>query len=225
MRALLERSGLARAGVALLAIGAVLVLARAAEAGGDLGLRRDTFWPEPSAALGLVEPQAAEAPRRHRHARRIWAASRSRPLRITLARDGAHGWRHGRIAAGTHAHPGPSNLAHSARLARSARPTRSASARPAAEPPVVFPPMIVLPKPARPALVTIFQDRTLREGDAVMMADGIHVFHGRGEWPHRPRDFVRLTFAAALDWHLRRTLDTLDRNPPTRWSSTESAAG
>ncbi len=208
MRALLERSRPARAAVALLALAAVLGLAHAASAGGDLGLRRDSLWPEPQPAVQLVDvpvPSREPVPARHRHARRIWAASRSRPLRVALARH-----RH-RIRAADRRRAGPRNLvAHFA---------------PFALPQVVFPKPIVLPKPPRPALVSIFQDRTLRDGDAVMMADGIHVFHRAGAWPYRPQDFVRLTFAAALDWHLRQTLDVLDRNPPTRWTSLVSAAG
>ena len=226
MRALLERSRSARVAVALVALGAVLLLVRAAEAGGDLGLRRDTLWPEPQPALQLVDVPAA-APitaHRHRRARRIWAASRSRPLRITLARNLARNF----------ARSLARNLArrsHRIRVAVGVLPRSSrfrsmvARARPDGEPQVLFPSLIVLPKPPRPALVSIYQDRTLRDGDAVMMADGIHVFHGLGEWPHQPRDFVRLTFVAALDWRLRETLDVLDRNPPTRWSSVGSSAG
>ncbi|RYC33772.1 hypothetical protein D3273_00510 [Lichenibacterium minor] len=204
MRALLERSRSARTAVAVLALGAVFGLARAATAGDDLGLRRDTLWPEPQPAIRLVDVPAA-SPVRHRHARRIWAASPSRPLRIAVGRH-----RH-RIAV--------------ADVPR-ARARGTVARHPVlVERQAVFPRLIVLPKPARPALVTIYQDRTLRDGDAVMMADGIHVFRGMGAWPHRPHDFVRLTFAAALDWHLRHTLDVLDRNPPTRWSSMGAAAG
>ena len=196
MRALLARSRSARAALVILALGAVLGLAHAAAAGGDLGLRRDTAWSEPQPAIQLVDVPAP-VPVRHRHARRIWAASRSRPLRIALARH-----------------------RHRSRVADVRR--RAPHIRVAAEPQVVFPTPIVLP---RPALVSIYQDRTLRDGDAVMMADGIHVFHGAGQWPYRPRDFVKLTFVAALDWHLRQTLDVLDNNPPARWSSLVSAAG
>ena len=91
--------------------------------------------------------------------------------------------------------------------------------------PVVFLRRIVCRDLPRPALVSIFQDATLRSGDAVMMADGIHVFHGVGAWPLRPRDFVRLPLAASLDWHLRQSLNDLDRNPPTRWTSMETTSG
>ncbi len=208
MRALLERSRSARGAVALLALAAVLGLAHAASAGDDLGLRRVSLWPEPQPAVLLVDvpaPATGPVPARHRHARRIWAASRSRPLRIALAHH-----RHG-IRAADRRRAGPRGV-----LARFV---------PAALPQVVFPKPIVLPKPQRPTLVSIYQDRTLRDGDAVMMADGIHVFRRAGPWPYRPQDFVRLTFAAALDWHLRQTLGVLDRNPPTRWTSFVSAAG
>ena len=205
MRAVLERSPAARAAVLAVATIAGLALAHAASAGDDLGLRRATFWPAPQAAAALVDIPVAAAPRR-RHARRIWAASRMRPLRIAL-RDPFRAAR------------------HAAFLSRH-RPVRLlARLRPAAEPQVIFPKLIVLPKPPRPALVSIYQDRTLRTGDAVMMADGIHVFHGTGVWPHRPRDFAPLTSVAMLDWRLRQTLNDLDRNPPTRWSSMGSTAG
>ena len=202
MRALLERSRCARVAVAFLALGAVLGLVRGAAADGDLGLRRDTLWPE---AQPIVQTVDAPVPAHHRRARRIWAASRSRPLRVALAR---------------HRHPTRVAQRHSATPRVSL-----ARLRPAVEPAVVFPKLIVLPKPPRPALVSIYQDRTLRTGDAVMMADGIHVFRGVGQGPYRPRDFVRLAFVAALDWHLRQTLDALDKNPPTRWSSAGTTAG
>lgn len=204
MRALLERSRSARAAVALLALGAVLGLVRGAAADGDLGLRRDTLWPDAQPAVQLVDA-AVPVPAHHRRARRIWAASRSRPLRVALAR---------------HRHPTQVAQRH-----RAAPRVSLARLKPAAEPAVVFPKLIVLPKPPRPALVSIYEDRTLRTGDAVMMADGIHVFRGVGQGPYRPRDFVRLAFVAALDWHLRQTLDALDKNPPTRWSSVGASAG
>lgn len=202
MRALLERSLSARAVVAVLALGAVLGLVHAASADGDLGLRRDTRWPEQQVAVQLVD---LPVPAHRRHARRIWAASRARPLRIALAR-----------------HRHRSHVADRRRMGPRPPLARFASV---VEPRVVFPKLIVLPKPPRPALVSIYQDRTLRDGDAVMMTDGIHVFHAAERWPYRPRDFVRLTSMAALDWHLRQTLDALDKNPPTRWTSLVPAAG
>lgn len=79
--------------------------------------------------------------------------------------------------------------------------------------------LLSLPVPAKPAIVSLYEDRTLRNGDAVMLADGIHVFRGDIAGLHRPRDFVRLQLAASLGWKLRQTLNDLDRNPPTRWTS------
>ena len=204
MLASFERSRLACAAVVLSGLGFVLTLVHGAAATGDAEFRRTMLWPDPPPALRLIEDPVA-SPVRHRHARRIWAAAASRPLRIGLDRR----MKRSRWAP-----------VHRARDIAS-----TAIARAAAEPQVVFPRLIVLPKPPRPALVSIYQDRTLRTGDAVMMADGIHVFRGVGAGPHRPGDFVRLTFVAALDWHLRRTLDVLDRNPPTRWSSAAFPAG
>ncbi len=205
MRALLLRSRSARCLVVVAAAAAVLALVHAAAAGDDLGLRRAEFWPEQLwRALGT--PAAAEAapvaPPHRRGARRIWAAARSRPLRIALDRR-----RHGtRLAGRSHG----------------ALPVRLAGLRPGVRPPVAASKILVLPKPPRPALVSIYEDHTLRTGDAVMMADGIHVFHDVGVWPYRPKDFVRLPLAAALDWHLRQTLNDLDKNPPTRWTAIPS---
>ena len=81
------------------------------------------------------------------------------------------------------------------------------------------PRLLSLPVPTRPAIVSIFEDRTLRNGDAVMLVDGIHVFRGDIAGLHRPHDFVRLQLVASLGWKLRQTLNDLDRNPPTRWTS------
>ena len=204
MRARLAVSASTRSGLVLAASGIVaslmLALAHTAAAGDDLGIRRSEFWPWPDGATLSLPMPVMPAPIRH-HARRIWAASHARPLRIALGRRSP-----ARVAT-------RSGRAHLARLSS-----------PVPQPPVVFPRRI-LQEPPRPVLVSIFQDATLRNGDAVMMADGIHVFHGVGAWPYRPRDFVRLPLAASLDWHLRQTLNDLDRNPPTRWTSMETTSG
>ena len=205
MRALLERSRPARAIVVVLAASVVLGLARAATAENDFGFRHALLWPEQQPVVQAIDTPTSVAPH-PRRARRIWAASRMRPLRITLARR-----RHHVLVA----------EAHRGRRAQ----FRAAGVRPVVRSQVSSTKLIVLPVPPRPALVTLYEDRTLRDGDAVMLADGIHVFRGTRQWPHRPDDFVRLTFAAALDWHFRQTLDVLDRNPPTRWSSMGSTAG
>ena len=82
--------------------------------------------------------------------------------------------------------------------------------------------LLSLPIPKKPAIVSLYEDLTLRNGDAVMLADGIHVFRGDNASLHRPRDFVRLQLVASLGWKLRQTLNDLDRNPPTRWTSLTS---
>ena len=81
------------------------------------------------------------------------------------------------------------------------------------------PRLLNLPVPKKPAIVSLYEDRTLRNGDAVMLADGIHIFRGDIAGLHRPGDFVRLQLVASLGWKMRQTLSDLDRNPPTRWTS------
>ncbi len=44
--------------------------------------------------------------------------------------------------------------------------------------------------------VTIYNDRTLRRGDAVMTAQGLRVFRGSGRFPYHPSDFVALADAS-----------------------------
>lgn len=105
---------------------------------------------------------------------------------------------------------------HRTRQARAARRVRLARAAA---------PLLVLPRPARPALVSIFEDRTLRDGDAVMLADGIHLFRGGRSWPHRAGDFVRLRSVATLGWTLRQTLADLDAAPPDLWPAFRTGAG
>ena len=204
MRLSFQRSRALRGGLVALSCLAVLGLVQTAAADDLLGLRGLPFFPDaffgtPGPAPSAAPPEAA-APRRA--ARRIWASSRARPLRIRLDRER----RRGR----------PATRRYEARRAAgpSARQARAAPPRP-----------LVLPKPDRPALVTIFQDRTLRDGDAVMMADGIRLFHGGATWPHQRADFVRLQFATNLGWSLRHTLADIDSAPPTRWSGLRSMAG
>lgn len=210
MPALLERSVAARCAVVFACGLAIVGLAQAAVAGDDLGLRRIAFWPEQLfAPTPVAAPPAAAAVAvvRHRGPRRIWAADRTRPLRISLAR----GRRRTRLALHR----------------RALRQTRMAdgAGRAGSSRWPVSPKLLMLPKPDRPALVSIYQDRTLRDGDAVMMADGVHMFRGAAAWPHRGSDFVRLQSAASLGWSLRHTLSDLDRAPPDRWSTFGTTAG
>lgn len=201
----IQRSRALRGALVALSCLAVLGLVQTAAADDVLGLRGLPFFPDaffgaPAAAPPAATPEAS-APR-HRSARRIWAASRARPLRIRLDRDR----RHARLPT----------RRHEARRAAMA-PSRQARAVPARWP--------VLPKPDRPAVVTVYQDRTLRDGDAVMMADGIRLYHGGATWPHQRADFVRLQFATNLGWSLRHTLADIDSAPPTRWSDLRATAG
>ena len=204
MRLPFQRSRACRGALVVLSCLVVLGLVQTADAGDMLGLRGLPFLSD--AFFGTPEPAPAvvpiEASTRRRAVRRIWASSRARPLRIRLDRERRS--------------PRFETRRHAARRGGAA-PVRQARATP--------PRLLVLPKPDRPALVTIYQDRTLRDGDAVMMVDGIRLFHGGATWPHRRADFVRLQFATNLGWSLRHTLADIDSAPPTRWSGLRSTAG
>lgn len=67
--------------------------------------------------------------------------------------------------------------------------------------------------PGKSAKVSIFEDRTLRRGDAVMTADGIRIFAGSSSWPYAPQDFVSLNDAGRLSRDTSKVLAALDRAP------------
>ena len=67
------------------------------------------------------------------------------------------------------------------------------------------------PEPGNPGKVSIFQDRTLRRGDAVMTAKGIRIFAGSSSWPYRDADFVAISAAGHMDKSYQRVLLDLDR--------------
>ncbi len=67
--------------------------------------------------------------------------------------------------------------------------------------------------PARSGRVSIFEDRTLRRGDAVMTAKGIRIFAGSRSWPYQETDFVALADARQLSKDLQKVLLDLDRMP------------
>ena len=67
--------------------------------------------------------------------------------------------------------------------------------------------------PTKPGKISIFQDRTLRRGDAVMMADGIRIFAGSTAWPYTSGDFVSLSAAKELGKAGSRVLAEADRLP------------
>ena len=69
------------------------------------------------------------------------------------------------------------------------------------------------PDPKRPAVVSIYEDRTLRRGDAVMTFAGLRVFAGSRTFPYRPEDFSSLRASRDIKGQLRRALIELDQTP------------
>jgi hypothetical protein len=67
--------------------------------------------------------------------------------------------------------------------------------------------------PTKPEKVSIFEDRTLKRGDAVMTADGIRVFAGSAAWPYTKADFVDLAAAKDLSKDTVKVLAEVDRLP------------
>lgn len=61
--------------------------------------------------------------------------------------------------------------------------------------------------------VSIYQDKTLRRGDAVMTAKGIRIFAGSSSWPYREDDFVAISAAGRMDKSYQKVLLDLDRLP------------
>ena len=62
--------------------------------------------------------------------------------------------------------------------------------------------------------VSIYEDRTLRRGDAVMTARGIRIFNGSDSVPYRESDFVEIS-EARVSKDLAKTLIAMDRVPRT----------
>jgi hypothetical protein len=75
------------------------------------------------------------------------------------------------------------------------------------------PRMVVAQAPTKPGKVSIYEDRTLRRGDAVMTADGVRVFAGSSSWPYTAGDFVILKDAKNIDRDTSRVLAQLDKLP------------
>ena len=61
------------------------------------------------------------------------------------------------------------------------------------------PRLVVAQAPTKPGKVSIFEDRTLKRGDAVMTADGVRVFAGSASWPYTKTDFIDLASAKDLN--------------------------
>ena len=67
----------------------------------------------------------------------------------------------------------------------------------------------------KPERVSIYEDRTLRRGDAVMMAKGMRIFVGSKSWPYTDADFVSLVDAGRVDPAVQKALAELERLPRT----------
>lgn len=68
--------------------------------------------------------------------------------------------------------------------------------------------------PVKPEKVAIFQDRTLRRGDAVMTAKGMRIFMGSNAWPYRSEDFVDLADSGReVSKATEKVLADLDKRP------------
>ena len=67
--------------------------------------------------------------------------------------------------------------------------------------------------PTKPGKVSIFDDGTLRRGDAVMTERGIRIFAGSRALPHASSDFVGLTASKDLSRDITKVLAEMDRLP------------
>ena len=67
--------------------------------------------------------------------------------------------------------------------------------------------------PTKPGKVSIYEDTTLRRGDAVMTVKGMRIFAGSRSWPYSEHDFVTVSDAGRLDKDLQKTLLALDSLP------------
>jgi hypothetical protein len=63
---------------------------------------------------------------------------------------------------------------------------------------------------------SVFDDRTLRHGDAIVTPTGVRIFQAGGRYPYRARDFLPLEAARGLPLDTRRALLAVDRSLRTR---------
>lgn len=91
------------------------------------------------------------------------------------------------------------------------RPTRSHALTVRLHP--AKPRTVLAQVPIKPEKVSIFEDRTLRRGDAVMTARGVRVFAGSNAWPYSEGDFVSLDDAKQFNTDTSKVLAQLDRMP------------
>ena len=75
------------------------------------------------------------------------------------------------------------------------------------------PKTVIAQVPAKPGKVSIFEDRTLKRGDAVMTPDGIRVFAGSASWPYTKADFIDLASAKDLNKDTTKVLAEVNRLP------------
>ena len=108
--------------------------------------------------------------------------------------------------------PAPVRVAHR----KPPRPQRVAARTPSKPSRVKVWPALFAVNPSRPAIVSIYEDRTLRRGDALMTLAGLRVFAGSHTYPYRPEDFTTLTASRDVKGQLRRALIELDQNPAMR---------
>ena len=101
--------------------------------------------------------------------------------------------------------PGPADEARQHRSSRP-RPLTVRLHRP--KPRIVY-----AEAPTKPAPVSIYEDRTLRRGDAVMTAKGVRIFAGSSSWPYSDGDFVALRDAGPVNKDMSKVLAQLDKLP------------
>ena len=63
--------------------------------------------------------------------------------------------------------------------------------------------------------VSIFEDKTLRRGDAVMTAQGIRIFQGSRSLPYNAADFVAISDADGVSKTVQKALVAIDNVPRT----------
>lgn len=59
--------------------------------------------------------------------------------------------------------------------------------------------------------ITIYNDKSLAPGDAVMTATGLKVFNGSRSWPYTEDDFVAIASSGRMASGLRKELTALDK--------------
>ena len=73
-------------------------------------------------------------------------------------------------------------------------------------------PVEVAALPSKPT--SIYEDRTLRRGDAVMTDKGLRIFDGSRSFPYLPSDFVDLDKSRAVPKSIRKSLNAYNQQTP-----------